>query len=56
MANLPHSNANREAGAQPVLVCHLLALGYVFFSPFPFFFADSAKCLHEANALCQIVY
>lgn len=37
----------------PVLVCHLPAPGKYFFLNF---FADSAKCLHEANALCQILY
>lgn len=34
----------------------LTGLGILFPPRFFPFFADSAKCLHEANALCQIVY
>lgn len=37
MANLPHGNAYREAGAQPVLVCHLPASGKGFFYLFIYF-------------------
>lgn len=51
MANLPHSNA-RWGLSLPLCVTYQ-PQEKAFFS---FFFADSAKCLHEANALCQIVY
>lgn len=64
MANLQLSDAYREVGAQPVLVCHLPASGkknkkllFIYFSlSFFFFLADSVKCLHEVDALCQIVH
>lgn len=59
MANLQPSDACREVGAQPVLVCHLPASGKTFiylFLSFFFSLADSVKCLHEVDALCQIVH
>lgn len=52
--NISESHKQRAAGLReilPVLVCHLPATGKKNLN-----FADSTKCLHEANALCQILY
>lgn len=60
MANLQPSDACREVGAQRVLVCHLPASGktfiYLFLLSLVPSLADSVKCLHEVDALCQFVH